>query len=178
MVALIEAALHEGYPAEIVLVISNDAEAGGLARAKALGVKTLAIPHRAFSTREAFEAEMDRVLREYNVELICLAGFMRVLTASFIEKWPHRLLNIHPSLLPELKGLHTHERALAQQAKTHGCTVHFVVPELDAGPIIAQASVPVLVDDTPDRLAARVLAQEIKLYPKALAEVAARLAEK
>jgi phosphoribosylglycinamide formyltransferase-1 len=178
MVALIEAALHEDYPAEIVLVISNDAEAGGLARAKALGVKTLAIPHRAFSSREAFEAEMDRVLREYNVELICLAGFMRVLTASFIEKWPHRLLNIHPSLLPELKGLHTHERALAQRAKTHGCTVHFVVPELDAGPIIAQASVPVFADDTPERLAARVLAQEIKLYPKALAEVAARLAEK
>ena len=178
MVALIEAARHKDYPAEIVLVISNDADAGGLTRAKALGVETVSIPHRAFSTREAFEAKIDSVLREYKIELICLAGFMRVLTASFIEKWPYQLLNIHPSLLPELKGLHTHERALAQKAKIHGCTVHYVVPELDAGPMIAQASVPVLADDTPDRLAARVLEQEIKLYPKALADVAARWKEK
>jgi len=178
MVALIEAAKHPDYPAEIVLVISNDADAGGLARAQALGIETIAIPHGAFPTREAFETEIDRVLRENKVELVCLAGFMRVLTASFIEKWPNRLLNIHPSLLPELKGLHTHERALAEKATRHGCTVHFVVPELDAGPIIDQATVPILPDDTADTLAARVLEQEIKLYPKALAEIARQMAQK
>jgi len=177
MVALIEAAKHPDYPAEIVLVISNDADAGGLARAQALGIETIAIPHGAFPTREAFETEIDRVLREYKVELVCLAGFMRVLTASFIEKWPNRLLNIHPSLLPELKGLHTHERALAEKATRHGCTVHFVVPELDAGPTIDQATVPILPDDTADTLAARVLEQEIKLYPKALAEIARQMAQ-
>ena len=177
MVALIEAAKHPDYPAEIVLVISNDVDAGGLARAQTLGIETIAIPHRAFPTREAFEAEIDRVLRESKVELVCLAGFMRVLTASFIEKWPNRLLNIHPSLLPELKGLHTHERALAQKATQHGCTVHFVVPELDAGPTIDQATVPILPDDTADTLAARVLEQEIKLYPKALAEIARQMAQ-
>jgi len=178
MVALIEAAKHPDYPAEIVLVISNDADAGGLARAQALGIETIAIPHGAFPTREAFETEIDRVLREYKVELVCLAGFMRVLTASFIEKWPNKMLNIHPSLLPELKGLHTHERALAEKATRHGCTVHFVVPELDAGPIIDQATVPILPDDTADTLAARVLEQEIKLYPKALAEIARQMAQK
>ena len=177
MVALIEAAKHPDYPAEIVLVISNDADAGGLARAQALGIETIAIPYGAFPTREAFETEIDRVLREYKVELVCLAGFMRVLTASFIEKWPNRLLNIHPSLLPELKGLHTHERALAQKATQHGCTVHFVVPELDAGPTIDQATAPILPDDTADTLAARVLEQEIKLYPKALAEIARQMAQ-
>ena len=177
MVALIEAAKHPDYPAEIVLVISNDVDAGGLARAQTLGIETIAIPHGAFPTREAFETEIDRVLREYKVELVCLAGFMRVLTASFIEKWPNRLLNIHPSLLPELKGLHTHERALAQKATQHGCTVHFVVPELDAGPTIDQATVPILPDDTADTLAARVLEQEIKLYPKALAEIARQMAQ-
>ena len=178
MVALIEAAKHPDYPAEIVLVISNDADAGGLARAQALGIETIAIPHGAFPTREAFEAEIDRVLRESKVELVCLAGFMRVLTASFIEKWPHQMLNIHPSLLPELKGLHTHERALAEKATRHGCTVHYVVPELDAGPIIDQATVQILPDDTADTLAARVLEQEIKLYPKALAEIARQMAQK
>jgi len=177
MVALIEAAKHPDYPAEIVLVVSNDANAGGLARAQALGVETIAIPHGAFPTREAFETEIDRVLREYKVELVCLAGFMRVLTASFIEKWPNRLLNIHPSLLPELKGLHTHERALAEKATRHGCTVHFVVPELDAGPMIDQAAVPILADDTVERLAQRVLEQEIKLYPKALAQIARQMAQ-
>lgn len=177
MAALIEAAKYPDYPAEIVLVISNDADAGGLARAQALGIETIAIPHGAFPTREAFEAEIDRVLREYKIELVCLAGFMRVLTASFIEKWPNRLLNIHPSLLPELKGLHTHERALAEKATRHGCTVHFVVPELDAGPIIDQATVPILHHDTADTLAARVLEQEIKLYPKALAEIAHQMAQ-
>jgi len=177
MVALIEAAKHPDYPAEIVLVVSNDANAGGLARAQALGVETIAIPHGAFPTREAFETEIDRVLREYKVELVCLAGFMRVLTASFIEKWPNRLLNIHPSLLPELKGLHTHERALAEKATRHGCTVHFVVPELDAGPMIDQAAVPILADDTVERLAERVLEQEITLYPKALAEIARQMAQ-
>ncbi len=178
MVALIEAAKQPSFPAEIVLVISNSADAGGLERASALGVKTVTIPHGVFPSREEFEAKIDQVLREFDVELVCLAGFMRVLTASFIEKWPGQLLNIHPSLLPELKGLHTHERAISQRANIHGCTVHYVVSELDAGPIIAQAAVPVLDDDTPDRLAARVLEQEVRLYPKALADVAVQLAQK
>ena len=175
MSALIEAAKASDYPAEIVLVISNIAEAGGLARAAEAGIPTSTISHRDYATREAFEAEIDRVLREAEVELVCLAGFMRVLTAGFISKWQGRLLNIHPSLLPAFRGLHTHEQAIAASATVHGCTVHYVVPELDAGPIIAQASVPVLADDTPESLAARVLAEEVKLYPLALAKTAKSL---
>jgi len=175
MSALIEAAKASDYPAEIVLVISNIADAGGLVRAAEAGIPTSTVSHRDYATREAFEAEIDRVLRGSGVELVCLAGFMRVLTAGFIAKWQGRLLNIHPSLLPSFRGLHTHEQALAAGAKVHGCTVHYVVPELDAGPIIAQASVPVLADDTPDSLAARVLNEEVKLYPLALAKTAKSL---
>ena len=172
MSALIEAAKAQDFPAEIALVISNIADAGGLARAAEAGIQTRTVSHREYATREGFEAEIDRVLREADVELVCLAGFMRVLTADFIAKWQGRLLNIHPSLLPAFRGLHTHEQAIAAGASVHGCTVHHVVPELDAGPIIAQASVLVLPDDTPDSLAARVLAEEVKLYPLALAKVA------
>lgn len=175
MSALIEAAKAQDFPAEIALVISNSADAGGLARAAEAGIQTRTVSHREYATREGFEAEIDRVLREADVELICLAGFMRVLTAGFIAKWQGRLLNIHPSLLPAFRGLHTHEQAIAAGAQIHGCTVHHVVPELDAGPIIAQASVLVLPDDTPDSLAARVLAEEVKLYPLALAKVAKSL---
>ena len=175
MSALIEAAKATDFPAEIALVIANSAEAGGLARATEAGIQTRTVSHRDYATREGFEAEIDRVLREADVELVCLAGFMRVLTAGFIAKWQGRLLNIHPSLLPAFRGLHTHEQAIAAGAQIHGCTVHHVVPELDAGPIIAQASVLVLPDDTPDSLAARVLAEEVKLYPLALAKVAKSL---
>ena len=175
MSALIEAAKAQDFPAEIALVISNIADAGGLARAAEAGIQTRTVSHREYATREGFEAEIDRVLREADVELVCLAGFMRVLTADFIAKWQGRLLNIHPSLLPAFRGLHTHEQAIAAGASVHGCTVHHVVPELDAGPIIAQASVPVLANDTPDSLAARVLAEEVKLYPLALAKVAKSL---
>ena len=175
MSALIEAAKATDFPAEIALVIANSAEAGGLARATEAGIQTRTVSHRDYATREGFEAEIDRVLREADVELVCLAGFMRVLTAGFIAKWQGRLLNIHPSLLPAFRGLHTHEQAIAAGASVHGCTVHHVVPELDAGPIIAQASVLVLPDDTPDSLAARVLAEEVKLYPLALAKVAKSL---
>ena len=175
MSALIEAAKSPNFPAEIVVVISNIVDAGGLARAAEEGIPTRTVSHRDYATREAFEAEIDRFLREADVELICLAGFMRVLTADFIAKWQGRLLNIHPSLLPAFRGLHTHEQAIAAGAKVHGCTVHHVVPELDAGPIIVQASVPVLDDDTHDSLAARVLAEEVKLYPMALAKVAKSL---
>jgi phosphoribosylglycinamide formyltransferase-1 len=175
MSALIEAAKAQDFPAEIALVISNSADAGGLARAAEAGIQTRKVSHREYATREGFEAEIDHVLREADVELVCLAGFMRVLTAGFIAKWQGRLLNIHPSLLPAFRGLHTHEQAIAAGAQIHGCTVHHVVPELDAGPIIAQASVLVLPDDTPDSLAARVLAEEVKLYPLALAKVAKSL---
>jgi len=175
MAALIEATKAPDYPAEIVLVISNVEGAGGLAVAESNGIKVLTIKHRDFATREAFEAVLDIALTGAGVELICLAGFMRILSGSFIERWQGHLLNIHPSLLPQFRGLHTHEQALSAGVKTHGCTVHHVVPELDAGPIIAQSTVPVFDGDTADTLASRVLAEEIKLYPSSLAKIAKSL---
>jgi len=175
MAALIEATKAPDYPAEIVLVISNVEGAGGLAVAESNGIKVLTIKHRDFATREAFEAILDIALTGAGVELICLAGFMRILSGSFIERWQGHLLNIHPSLLPQFRGLHTHEQALSAGVKTHGCTVHYVVPELDAGPIIAQSTVPVFDGDTADTLASRVLAEEIKLYPSSLAKIAKSL---
>ena len=175
MAALIEATKAPDYPAEIVLVISNVEGAGGLAVAESNGIKVLTIKHRDFATREAFEAILDIALTGAGVELICLAGFMRILSGSFIERWQGHLLNIHPSVLPQFRGLHTHEQALSAGVKTHGCTVHYVVPELDAGPIIAQSTVPVFDGDTADTLASRVLAEEIKLYPSSLAKIAKSL---
>lgn len=173
MAALIQAAKDPAYPAEIALVVSNIAEAGGLAKAAAGGVPTVVIDHKPFGKdREGFERALDAELRKAGAELVCLAGFMRVLTPWFVGRWQGRMLNIHPSLLPAYKGLHTHARALADGATEHGCTVHWVVPDLDAGPIIAQARVPVLPDDTAETLAARVLAKEHRIYPEALAEVA------
>jgi phosphoribosylglycinamide formyltransferase 1 len=168
MTALIDAARDPGYPAEIVLVISNRPDAAGLAYAEQRGVETVAIDHKAFATRDAFDAAIEEKLTRAGVEIICLAGFMRMLTTPFVERWRGRMLNIHPSLLPNFKGLDTHARALAAGAKTHGCTVHFVAPELDSGPIILQAEVPVLKGDDEKDLAARVLAQEHRLYPAAL----------
>jgi phosphoribosylglycinamide formyltransferase 1 len=168
MASLIEAARDPAFPAEIVLVASNRPGAGGLDRARRAGIEAVAVDHQAFPDRESFELSLDDALRARSVDLLCLAGFMRVLTPGFVEAWAGRMLNIHPSLLPLFRGTRTHERALAEGVLVHGCTVHYVVPELDAGPIIAQAAVPVVPGDTPDSLAARVLAQEHALYPAAL----------
>lgn len=172
MVTLLEAARAPDYPAEIVLVASNRPDAPGLARAAEAGIATAAVDHRAHPDRAAFERALDAALREHGVEFLVLAGFMRVLTPWFVEAWAGRMLNIHPSLLPLFRGTHTHAQALAAGVRVHGCTVHFVVPELDAGPIVAQAAVPVLPDDDEDALSARVLVQEHRLYPAALALVA------
>ncbi len=172
MRSLVEAARAPDYPAEIALVLSNRPEAEGLAYARALGVQTAAVDHKIYAGRMEFEKSVQILLDLHRIELICLAGFMRLLTPGFVRAWDGRLLNIHPALLPAYRGLHTHERALADGVKIHGCTVHFVVPEMDEGPIIAQAAVAVLDDDTPDTLAARVLAQEHVIYPAALAAVA------
>jgi len=173
MTALIEAAQAKDYPAEIVLVVSNRPDATGLARARAAGVATAVIDHRPFGdNREAFERALDDELREYRIDIVCLAGFMRLLTAWFIGRWNGRILNIHPALLPEFKGLNTHRRALEAGAKRHGATVHFVVEETDAGPVISQQSVPVHQGDTEETLAARVLEIEHRIYPEALRLVA------
>ena len=168
MRALIEAAKAEDYPAGIALVVSNVADAEGLKFAAASGIATKTISHKGFASREAFDEAVDAMLREAKIEIVCLAGFMRILSAWFAKKWQGHLLNIHPSLLPSFKGVHVHEQALAAGVRVSGCTVHFVVPELDAGPIIAQTAVPVETDDTPDTLAARVLYAEHRLYPHAL----------
>jgi len=168
MRSLIAAAADKTFPAEIVLVISNVADAEGLQHAAHAGIATKVIPHKPFASREAFDAALDAALAEAGVEIVCLAGFMRILSDWFAKKWEGRLLNIHPSLLPAFKGTHVHEQALEAGVRISGCTVHFVVPELDAGPIIAQASLPVEHSDTPETLAARVLAEEHKLYPSAL----------
>ena len=173
MTALIEAAKAEDYPAEIVLVLSNRPDAAGLARARQAGVVTEVVDHTAFgSDREAFEHALDRVLQTHRVDIVCLAGFMRVLTPAFVTRWNGRMLNIHPSLLPQFKGLNTHRRALEAGVKHHGATVHLVTPELDSGPILAQDWVPVLNGDTEDTLAERVLQVEHRIYPEALRRVA------
>ncbi len=166
--ALLDAAVAPDFPASIALVLSNKADAYGLQRAERAGIPTQVISHRDFPTREAFDAAMQEILVNSGVELICLAGFMRLLTPGFVEKWAGRMLNIHPSLLPAFKGLHTHERAIEAGVKFTGCTVHFVSAEMDAGPIIMQATVPVFPDDTPDRLRERVLEAEHRIYPQSL----------
>jgi phosphoribosylglycinamide formyltransferase-1 len=176
MAALIAAARNPDYPAEIVLVIANRADAGGIAVARAAGIEAAVIPSADFADRAAFEAEVTRRLEAQRIEIVCLAGFMRVLSPSFVGRWQGRLINIHPSLLPAFPGLHTHERAIAAGAAEHGCTVHYVSEGVDEGPVIAQARVPVLAGDTPDLLANRVLAEEHRLYPEALAKVARSLA--
>lgn len=166
--ALLDACADPAFPAEIVLVISNVAGAFALERAARAAVPGMVIDHKRFASRDAFDAALESALRQAGCELVCLAGFMRLLTPGFTEAWRDRLVNIHPSLLPGFKGLHTHERALAAGVRLHGCTVHIVRPELDDGPVIVQAAVPVLEGDTPDALAARVLEQEHKIYPLAL----------
>lgn len=169
MSALIEAAKDKNFPAEIVLVLSNVPDAGGLDVAHKNGIATEVIDHRPFAKdRAAFEAELQRTLLKHAIEIVCLAGFMRLLTADFVGQWQGRMLNIHPALLPQFKGLHTHRRALEAKVKEHGATVHFVVPEMDSGPIVAQEAVEVRGDDTEASLAARVLQAEHRIYPLAL----------
>lgn len=170
--ALLRAAEHPSYPARIVLVISNRADAGGLDLARAAGVPTEILPHRAFPTREAFDAAIQAALVRSKARLVALAGFMRRLTPALCRAWEGRMINIHPSLLPSFPGLDTHARALEAGVRVHGCTVHLVTPELDAGPILAQGAVPVLPGDSEATLAARVLAAEHRLYPMALAALA------
>jgi phosphoribosylglycinamide formyltransferase 1 len=172
MRALIARARDLSYPAEIALVLSNRPDAAGLAFAKENDLACAVVDHRVYAAREEFEQAMQTLLELHRIELICLAGFMRLLTPWFVGRWEGRILNIHPALLPAYRGLHTHERALADGAKIHGCTVHFVVPATDEGPIIAQAAIAVRNSDTPESLAARVLAEEHTIYPAALACVA------
>jgi len=172
MQALVEAARAPDYPAEVALVVSNRPEALGLAWAKAEGIPALALDHNLYESRAHFEGQLKSVLEISGIEIVALAGFMRLMTAPFVESWRDRMINIHPSLLPAFKGLETHERALAAGVKITGCTVHLVRPEMDAGPIIGQAAVPVHEDDTADTLALRVLAAEHRLYPRCLALLA------
>lgn len=176
MTALIEAAADPDFPAEIALVLSNRADAGGLARAAEAGIATAVIDHKGFSNRAEFDAAMDERLRAEAIDLVCLAGFMRLLSDGFVEAWRDRMINIHPSLLPLFPGLDTHERAIEAGMRVHGCTVHFVRAQMDSGPIIGQAAVPVTLDDTPETLSKRVLAAEHQLYPLALALVAGGIA--
>lgn len=173
MGALISAAMEPSYPAEIALVVSNRPDAKGLERAAEFGIPTAVVDHTGFAgDREAFEKSVDAVLKEHRIELVALAGFMRILTPYLVNAWSGRMINIHPALLPSFKGLATHERALDEGVKLHGATVHFVSAEMDDGPIIVQGAVPVLDNDTPETLAARVLEVEHKIYPKALELVA------
>nr|WP_303048829.1 phosphoribosylglycinamide formyltransferase [Phaeobacter sp. HF9A] len=171
MVALVDSMLQDSsHPGRPCLVLSNNADAGGLRKAAERGVATAVVDHRPFGEdRAAFEAELVKPILEAGADVVCLAGFMRVLTAGFVSQFEGRMLNIHPSLLPKYKGLHTHARALEAGDSRHGCTVHEVTPRLDDGPLLGQAEVPILPGDTPDLLAARVLKQEHRLYPAVLA---------
>ena len=168
MLALAEAAARPDFPARIVLVLSDRPGAAGLERARALGLPASAVPRADYPSKTAFEAALDAALRAAGAEIVCLAGFMRLLSGGFVARWPDRILNIHPSLLPAFKGLDAQAQALAAGVRIAGCTVHIVRPAMDAGPIIAQAAVPVLPDDTAERLEARILAAEHRLYPRAL----------
>ena len=173
MAALIEAAKAKDYPAEIALVVSNKPDAGGLATARAAGIATEVVDHTAYGKdRAGFERALHAVLEKYRIDLVCLAGFMRILTPWLVGQWQERMLNIHPALLPAFKGLDTHKRALEAGAKVHGATVHFVVPEMDSGPIIAQGAVAVRADDSKEALSRRVLSVEHRIYPQALKLVA------
>tara|TARA_R110001592_G_scaffold3525_34_gene20237 strand:- start:8890 stop:9489 length:600 start_codon:yes stop_codon:yes gene_type:complete len=173
MRSIMAACAQADYPAEISMVLSNRADSKGLAFAKENGIPTEYVDHKAYETREEFEDEIQDRLKNYDIDLIVLAGFMRILTGSFVEQWPDQIINIHPSLLPDYKGLHTHERAINDGKTEAGCTVHFVIPDLDSGPIIAQNRVPILKGDTPKTLSARVLEQEHLIYPEAIKLLAA-----
>lgn len=168
MAALIEAARAPDYPAEVVGVLSNRAAAAGLETAAANGIATASLAQSKFPSRNMFEDTMTQILESWEVDYVCLAGFMRILGEDFVTHWLGRMVNIHPSLLPAYKGLHTHERALADGVTEHGCTVHFVTPGLDEGPAILQARIPVVAGDTPETLAERLLVEEHRIYPEAL----------
>ncbi len=170
--SLIDASMAADYPAQITLVISNVENAGGLARAEKAGIATFVVSHSNYHTRREFEATMQQALEGEDIELICLAGFMRILSDHFVRVWDNKILNIHPSLLPKYKGLNTHQRAIDAGDDRAGCTVHYVVPELDAGPIISQSEVPILPDDTALTLAKRVKLKEHLMYPAVLERVA------
>lgn len=170
--AIVDACNNTNFPAEISLVLSNRPDAKGLDIAKIESIPYEIVDHKNFETREKFEAEMQTRLQNYEIDLIVLAGFMRVLTPFFIDAWPQKIINIHPSLLPDYKGTNTHARVLADGKAETGCTVHYVVPDVDSGEIIAQSTVPVQPDDTPETLAARVLKEEHKLYPAAIKQIA------
>ncbi|MFQ5533881.1 MAG: phosphoribosylglycinamide formyltransferase [Sphingomonadales bacterium] len=172
MQALIDACESEDFPACIVKVVSNRPDIPGVARAREAGLSTTVIDHTSFDDREAFDDELDKCLRESGAELVCLAGFMRLLKPQFVSKWRNRLINIHPSLLPAFRGLDTHERVIEAGVRFTGCSVHFVRPEMDSGPIIIQAVVPVLSDDSPETLAERVLKMEHSIYPMAVRMIA------
>jgi phosphoribosylglycinamide formyltransferase-1 len=172
MQALIRATQHKEFPAQIACVIANDPTAKGLDHAKAVGIPTHVIHHKDYKDRQQFEQVLDAALTEAGVQLVCLAGFMRILTPWFVDRWRDRLINIHPSLLPAFPGLHTHKAALDYGVKFAGCTVHFVRAEMDHGPIIAQAAVPVNQDDTEESLAARILELEHRIYPHAVSLIA------
>ncbi len=175
MAALVDAARAPSYPAEIICVVSNRPDAGGLEYAAQHGITAKTIDHKTFATREAFDAELNAYLQQQNLDIIACAGFMRVMSPVMIDAWAGRMINIHPSFLPHYKGTRTHERALADNAPVHGCTVHYVTHELDSGAIIAQTQVLIFEGDTVESLNARVLAQEHKLYPKALTRVCVAL---
>ncbi|MEQ8594239.1 MAG: phosphoribosylglycinamide formyltransferase [Parvibaculum sp.] len=168
MAALIEAARAPDYPAEVVGVLSNRAAAAGLETAAANGIATASLAQSKFPSRDMFEDTMTQILESWEVDYVCLAGFMRILGEDFVTHWLGRMVNIHPSLLPAYKGLHTHERALADGVTEHGCTVHFVTPGLDEGPAILQARIPVVAGDTPETLAERLLVEEHRIYPESL----------
>ena len=170
--SLIAACAAPGFPAQIVCVIANKVDAKGLDHARSAHIPTLVIPHNAYKNREAFETALEAALEQHEVQLVCLAGFMRLLTQWFTERWRDRLVNIHPSLLPAFPGLHTHQKVIAYGAKLTGCTIHFVRAEMDHGPIILQVAVPVFADDNEEILAARVLQAEHKAYPAALRLIA------
>lgn len=175
MAALIEACQQHDFPAEIALVLSNRPEAEGLQKAQAAGLETAIIDHKEFADKAAFEAALLAALSGRNIDLICLAGFMRLLSGEFLRHYPERVINIHPSLLPDYKGLHTHERVLEDGKDETGCTVHIVTAEMDGGPVLVQKKVPVMAGDTPNDLAARVLTQEHLAYPQAVRMMAKRL---
>lgn len=172
MQALVEACAQPDFPASVAVVLSNDPSAKGLEFARDAGIATEVVNHKDFDGREPFEDALDAVIRPYAPDLICLAGFMRILTAGFINRWPDKIVNIHPSMLPAYRGLNTHERVLVDGVRFTGCTVHFVRPEMDDGPIIAQAAIPTRQDEDADALAARVLAFEHRIYPMAVKLIA------
>lgn len=175
MEALIDACAAPAFPARVSVVISNRPDAAGLAKASAAGIATEIVDHKNFPDKETFEAALRAALEKHPADLICLAGFMRILSADFIARWPERIINIHPSLLPDYKGLNTHERVLADGGLETGCTVHYVIPAMDEGPAILQKKVPVRPGDTPESLAARVLEQEHIVYPEAVRLLAAKM---